>query len=117
VVGTPYLDEVNTVEKSYLEKAGFEVLAIEGLNLRKDSDMVRVTPTFIRDFALSLNRSDADAIFISCGALRTLDVIGEVEKQVGKPTICSNQALIWDVLRLAGITDPVAGYGQLLERY
>jgi len=117
VVGTPYLDEVNTVEKSYLEKAGFEVLAIEGLNLRKDSDMVRVTPTFIRDFALSLNRSDADAIFISCGALRTLDVIGEVEKQVGKPAICSNQALIWDVLRLAGITDPVAGYGQLLERY
>lgn len=117
IVATPYLDEVNTIEKSYLEDAGFEVLTIEGLNLRKDSDMVRVTPAFIRDFALSLNRPDADAIFISCGALRTLDVIGEIEKTAGKPAICSNQAMIWDVLRLAGITDPIQGYGQLLETH
>jgi maleate isomerase len=117
VVGTPYLDEVNTVEKTYLEKAGFEVLTIEGLNLRKDSDMIRVTPAFIRDFALSLDCPDADAIFISCGALRTLDVINEIEKAAGKPAICSNQAMIWDVLRLAGITDPITGYGQLLENH
>lgn len=117
VVGTPYLDEVNTIEKAYLENAGFEVLAIEGLNLRKDSDMVRVTPAFIRDFALSLDRADADAIFISCGALRTLDVIGQIEKAVGKPAICSNQAMIWDVLRLAAITDAITGYGRLLEDY
>lgn len=117
VVGTPYLDEVNTIEKKYLEDAGFEVLTIEGLNLRKDSDMVRVTPAFIHDFALSLNRADADAIFISCGALRTLEVIGAIEKAVGKPAICSNQAMIWDTLRLAGITDPIKGYGQLLEAH
>jgi len=116
-VGTPYLDEVNTIEKKYLEDAGFEVLIIEGLNLRKDSDMVRVTPAFIHDFALSLDRANADAIFISCGALRTLDVIGEIEKAVGKPAICSNQAMIWDVLRLAGITDQIMGYGQLLEAH
>ncbi len=115
VVGTPYLDEVNTIERAYLEDAGFEVLAIEGLNLRKDSDMVRVTPAFIRDFALSLDRPDADAIFISCGALRTLDVIDEIEKSVDKPAICSNQAMIWDVLRLAGVTDAIMGYGRLLE--
>ncbi len=117
VVGTPYLDEVNTVEKKYLENEGFQVQTIEGLNLRKDSDMVRVTPAFIRDFALSLNRVDADAIFISCGALRTLDVINDIEKAAGIPVICSNQAMIWDVLRLAGITDQITGYGQLLERH
>ena len=117
VVGTPYLDEVNTIEKKYLENAGFDVLTIEGLNLRKDSDMIRVTPAFICDFALSLDRPDADAIFISCGALRTLDVIGEIEKAVGKPAICSNQAMIWDVLRLAGVTDAITGYGQLLEQH
>ncbi|MBE9475750.1 MAG: arylmalonate decarboxylase [Proteobacteria bacterium] len=117
VVGTPYLDEVNTIEKEYLEDAGFEVLTIEGLNLHKDSDMVRVTPAFIHDFALSLNRPDADAIFISCGALRTLDVIDKIEKAAGIPAICSNQAMIWDVLRLAGITDAITGYGRLLEDY
>ncbi|MBL4749114.1 MAG: hypothetical protein JKX71_00780 [Amylibacter sp.] len=45
----------------------------------------------------------------------TLDVIDAIEKATGKPAICSNQAMIWDVLRLAGITDPITGHGQLLE--
>lgn len=117
VVGTPYLDEINQREAEYMAAAGFDILAIEGLNLEKDSDMVRVTPAFIRDFAISLDRPDADAVFISCGALRTLDVIGEIEGAIGKPAICSNQAMIWNTLRLAGIEDRFDGYGQLLERH
>lgn len=114
VVGTPYLDEVNQREADYMTAAGFDILAIEGLNLEKDSDMVRVTPAFIHDFAISLDRPDADAVFISCGALRTLDVIGDIETAIGKPAICSNQAMIWDTLRLAGIDDRFQGYGRLL---
>jgi len=117
VVGTPYLDEINQREVQYMSARGFDILAIEGLNLEKDSDMVRVTPGFIKDFALTLDREDADAIFISCGALRTLDVVGEIEAIVKKPVICSNQAMIWDTLRLAGIDDRFSGYGQLLGEY
>lgn len=114
VVATPYLDEVNRREAEYMAAAGFDILTIEGLNLEKDSDMVRVSPAFIREFALSLDRPDADAVFVSCGALRTLDVIGEIEAAIGKPAICSNQAMIWDTLRLAGIGDRYQGYGRLL---
>ncbi|MGI9508133.1 MAG: maleate cis-trans isomerase family protein [Geminicoccaceae bacterium] len=106
--------EVNVREKRYLERAGFDVLNIQRLNLERDSDMVRVTPDFIREFALSLDQSDADAIFISCGALRTLDVVGNIEEHVGKPVVASNQAMIWDTLRLAGVEDHFDGYGRLL---
>jgi len=116
-VATPYLDEVNTTEKLYLEQAGFQVVDIQGLNLEKDSDMIRVAPSFIRDFALSLNHAEADAVFVSCGALRTLDVVGEIEQALGKPVICSNQAMIWDTLRLAGVGDKFTGYGQLLQAH
>jgi maleate isomerase len=115
VVGTPYLDEINTREKDYLEQAGFEVLDIQGLNLERDSDMVRVAPEFLCEFALALDRPDADAIFVSCGALRTLDVIGAIEARAGKPAICSNQAMIWDTLRLAGLDDRLEGFGRLLR--
>jgi maleate isomerase len=52
-----------------MAERGFDILDIQGLNLEKDSDMVRVTPDFIREFAISLDRPDADAVFISCGAL------------------------------------------------
>ena len=114
VVGTPYLDEINARQADYLAKAGFEVLSITGMNLEFDSEMVRVAPDYIKEFALSLDRPDADAVFISCGALRSLDVIGAIEEAAGKPAICSNQAMIWDTLRLAGIEDRFEGYGRLL---
>ena len=87
------------------------------MNLEFDSEMVRVAPDYIKEFALSLDRPDADAIFISCGALRSLDVIGAIEEAAGKPAICSNQAMIWDTLRLAGIEDRFEGYGRLLGTF
>jgi len=117
VIATPYLDEVNQREVDYLEQAGFEVISICGLNLEKDSDMVRVAADYITEFALAQDHPDADAIFVSCGALRTLDVIGEIEARAGKPAICSNQAMIWDCLRLAGIDDRFDGFGRLLAEF
>ena len=115
VVATPYLDEINQLEAAYLENAGFDVMSISGLNLEKDSDMVRVTPDFICEFALSIDKAEADAIFISCGALRSLEVVDQIETIANKPVITSNQAMIWETLRLAGISDQIQGYGKLLS--
>jgi maleate isomerase len=117
VVATPYLDEINRAEAAYLERAGFDVLHISGLNLEKDSDIIRVTPEFLAEFVANLDHPDADALFVSCGAIRTLDVVDSLEQRLGKPVICSNQAMIWDTLRLAGINDRIDGYGRILRNY
>ena len=114
VVVTPYLDEVNTAELHYLQQAGFEVLDFEGMNLEFDSEMVKVDPGYIRELALEVDRPEADAIFISCGALRSIDVIQEIEDLSGKPVVSSNQAMAWDAMRLAGIVRSIEGYGRLL---
>jgi maleate isomerase len=116
-VATPYLEEIDRQEDDYLRAAGFDVVNIDGLRIEKDSDMVRVPPAYIVDFALSADRPEADSLFISCGALRTLDVVGEIERRAGKPVICSNQAMIWDCLRRAGIEDRIQGYGRLLSDF
>ncbi|UCF91054.1 MAG: aspartate/glutamate racemase family protein [Desulfobacterales bacterium] len=117
VVGTPYLDEINSLEARYLQRQGFDVLDIQGLNIRDDADMVRVAPDFIQEFARSIDRPAAEGIFISCGALRTLDIVEALEQEVGKPVVASNQAMIWETLRLSGVNDRIEGYGQLLRRY
>ncbi|MBW2592244.1 MAG: arylmalonate decarboxylase [Deltaproteobacteria bacterium] len=117
VVGTPYIDEINKMEKAYLEDQGFDVLDIHGLNITNDADMVKVAPDFLKEFALSIDKPEAEAIFISCGALRSLDVVDEIEKAVKKPVIVSNQAMIWETLRLAGIQDRIGGYGRLLREF
>ncbi len=115
VVGTAYVDSVNAFVLDYLRKEGFDVLDIQGLQLRTDDEIIRATPSFLRDFAISLNRPDAEAIFISCGAMRTLDIVDVVEKELGKPLIVSNQAMMWDSLRRTGVMDRIEGYGGLLS--
>jgi maleate isomerase len=116
-VATPYLDQINQQEADYMAAAGFEITNIQGLNLEKDSDMIRVRPEFLAEFAASVDTPDADALFISCGALRSLDIIEALEQKVGKPIICSNQAMMWDVLCRAGINDRIEGYGSLLRNH
>ena len=113
VVGTPYLDEVNTAEAEYLLKKGFEVLDIQGLNLATGTEMGQVTPAFWKDFATAIDQPDADAIFLSCGGIRAPEVAAEIEETTGKPVSTSNQAQFWSCLRRAGIKDELIGFGQI----
>ena len=115
VVGTPYLDEINTAEAEFLLKKGFEVLDIQGLNLTTGIEFGSVTPGYWRQFALEIDRPDADAIFLSCGGIRSLEVVEQIETETGKPVITSNQAQFWSCLRRAGIPDQLCGFGKIFE--
>ena len=81
-VATPYLDEINRLEARYLEEAGFNVVNIEGLNVERDSDMVRITPEYLAEFAQSVDRKSADCFFFSCGAMRSLGIVSELEEKL-----------------------------------
>ncbi len=115
VVATPYLDEINTMEADFLANKGFDVLDIQGLNVEDGEAMGRITRECLKEFALSVDRPDADVIFFSCGGIRTIDVLQEIEDAAGKPVVCSNQAMMWECLRRAGIADRIEGYGRLFE--
>lgn len=117
VVGTPYLDELNVNVARFFRGAGFEVADIQGLNLEYDTEMIRVAPDYLVEFAAEIDRPDIDAMVISCGALRTIEVVDEIERRLGKPVLCSNQAMLWDCLRLAGVDDRIAGLGSLLRQH
>jgi maleate isomerase len=117
VVATPYVDEINTLEAKYLQDKGFEILDFQGMNIMTDTDIRRVTPEFVKNYARSLDRPEAQAIFISCPGLRALEITDELEKEVGKPVVGSSQAMFWDCLRLAGIEDRIEGYGRIFREY
>jgi hypothetical protein len=65
--------------------------------------------------ALEADRDDAAALFISCTAIRAVDVIEKIEQKPGKPVITAVQAMFWQSLRVAGYAEKVSGYGQLLR--
>jgi len=116
-VGTPYADELNTNVARHLMQAGFAFTDFQGLNLNYDNEMIRVAPEYLVEFAERIDTPDAEAVLMSCGALRTIDVVDEIERRLGKPVICSNQAMLWHCLRLAGVDDRLDGLGRLLREF
>ena len=62
-----------------------------------------------------LDGAKADLVFMSCTNLRVLDHIGKLEAMFGLPIVCSNQAMFWHAMTLAGKTPRCPGYGRLLD--
>ena len=116
-LGSPYVAELNDNVAAYLGRAGFNVVASHGMGLSYDTQMIRVAPGYLVDYARAIDTPEADTILLSCGALRSIEVVDEIEQQLGKTVICSNQAMLWDCLRLAGIDDRLPGLGHLLREY
>ena len=113
-VATPYPDELNVLEKGFLEDEGIEVLAISGMGIVDAFSIGRVTPQETYDFARRVWREDADGLFISCTNLRTIDVLARLEDELGVPVISSNLATCWGCLRALGCRETIDGYGRLL---
>ena len=64
--------------------------------------------------ARMVDRKDAEAVFLSGTGMPSLPVLAMLEQDLGKPVISSASAMMWQALRLAGIKQPVQGYGRLL---
>ncbi len=101
-VATPYEAWVDDLEKKFFEQSGLEVLKINGLGMR-GLDVCEVHPETLYRFAKAQDHKEAQAMFLSCMGLRTLEVLPRLERDLGKPVLSSNQVTLWMLLRLAGI--------------
>ena len=112
---TPYIDEVNTSIAEYLEAQDKSISAFTSFKLIENDDMASLTVESIYQGALEADRDDAEALFISCTAIRAVDVIERIEQKLGKPVITAVQAMFWQSLRMAGFKGKVSNYGLLLR--
>ena len=113
-IATPYLSWVYEAERAFFQHAGFDVLAINGLERRGGTDINSITGDEIRALVEDIDRPDADAIFVSCTDLPVLDLIDELERTYRKPVLSSNQATFWAAAKADGVS-PISGYGTLLK--
>lgn len=112
---TPYEEAVNQPLADYIENAGIEVLSVTSFNMSNDVEMARLMPRAILEAVYRHQDHAADAVFISCTAIRAVEIIEEAERLLGKPVISSIQCLFWDALRTGGYRSPLIGFGSLLR--
>lgn len=112
-LGTPYPDVINALGRAYWEAAGFEIVGhrrLEGV-----TNIYAESAERAYQLAREADTSGAEAVLLSGTGLPTVDVLERLEHDLGKPVISSMQASFWQALRLAGVRDPIQGFGRLLR--
>lgn len=110
--GTPYGEAATLQCKRNLEAYGFEVAdygRLEGVGNIYDESAERAA-----GLAHDVDTPDADAVFLSGVGMPTIDVLDQLERDLGKPVISSASAMMWNALRVAGLRKSVNGFGGLL---
>jgi len=115
-VATPYTPEVNQRLVGFLESSGYAVAGLEGLGLDDDRTINAVPLEAVYRLARRADRPGAEALFLSCTGLRTVGILGVLEADLGKPVVSAVSASLWHSLRLAGVAQPLPGYGRLFDR-
>ena len=112
---TPYPKDVNETVFNYLNENNLTIDSFSSFNLEYDSEIAQVSHESLQKQIAKIDLSNVDGLFVSCTALKIVDVLDKIEKLQNTTIISSNQAIIWDCLRSVGIDAKIKGYGKLFE--
>jgi len=106
-VGTPYRGNVTEELGAFLARAGYGVASLIHEDPAPGEADAHLTEEGVIDLALRADRAAADALFLSCAALETFDLIPELEQRLAKPVLTATQVTMWAALGAAdaGVSD------------
>ena len=115
-VATAYTDEVNATLERFLKESGFEVVVIKGLNLIRAVDAVTQDQLFDFSAGVFAQAHRADTLLVSCGGLKTLDLLVPLETRCKVPVVSSTPHALMNAVRVAGVNPRATGYGSVLAK-
>jgi maleate isomerase len=110
---TPYSEAVTRRQRSYLEEIGLRIVNCEYKNVSTAPNFFFLPQEYWLQELMRLATPQAQGYLLSCANLSCLSLIDRAEKQLARPVLTSNQAILWDSLRQAGIDDTLEDIGQL----
>jgi maleate isomerase len=98
-VGAPYPAWLSERLRPFLSDAGFEVVSL----VHESPDRLdMVSADEVTHLAESAYRLEADAIFLSCTAVDTRDLLMPLSERFGVPVVSAAQAMMWAALGMTG---------------
>jgi maleate cis-trans isomerase len=121
-VATPYSAPSNRIVADFLERSGLRVSAIRGLEYDTSPQIWRekatpLTPPEVQAFCASIDQPDADALYLPCTGIRSVEALSALEDQCRKPAFSSVQAGFWASLRRLGLDGRQDGFGRLISTW
>ncbi len=113
---SPYVAPVSDRLRQVLRDAGIDTPRFASFEEPLEENVARIGTASVVNAAVALGRDDdCEAVFLSCTNLRTLAAIPEIEAEIGKPVLSSNQVLAWHLCQLAGASPNAVAPGILFS--
>jgi maleate isomerase len=117
VLGAPWSESINQTVTAFLAANGVEVLAQEGLGFVRNLEIGLLDPQTALDIGRRVDRPEADAVMLACGNWSTFAIIDQLEHDLGKPVLTTNQVSLWHALKIMGTRPLDDGPGVLLRQH
>lgn len=114
---SPYPSTIHPLLQPFFGAYGLDVTANLNLELSGYVEVTQQDPKRIYRKAREMQVEGAEALCILATDLPTFPIIEQLERDLGLPVVSTNQAILWQALREAGIHDPLDGLGLLLRDY
>jgi len=119
-LATPYHDALNDHEVEFFAQCGIRTLSVKGLGIGAGGPheyvkIAKVPKEAVFAHCRAADVPGAQGMIVSCTDFQALEAIPRLEAELGKPVVSSNLATFWAALRAAGLRQPIAGFGRLLE--
>ncbi len=116
IVGVTYFPgPINETFARYFEDAGFEVLAMEGIEVPfQDAGGLSSHEVYAHTRKAFLQHPDAEAIYMLGSGWRVLDIVHLLEQDFQVPVVHAITARLWAVEYALHVHQPIPGYGRLL---
>lgn len=114
---SPYVPAINDMAIEFLAELGVETIQRSEVSQRLgNAGQGALDPDAVYQMGIAADHPKADALVLSCTDMRSVEALARIEDTVGKPVICSNQAMLFQALQVLKIPDPIPGFGRLLEQ-
>ena len=114
----PYLEDVAKTAVKFFQDYGLEIIKYQWLGYpTAEKRMQEVSKEEIYHLARDVDDAQSEGLIISCVEINAIDLIQPLENDLQKPIITSNQATMWNLLRMAGVNEKIQGFGQLLSKH
>jgi maleate isomerase len=110
-------EAVDAAEHRFFAAGGIDCVADAHLGIADGFRLAEPAPEAILDLALRAWDPQSDGLIAACLNFRSHPIIDALEARIEKPVVTSTQAVLWHLLRLAGVTTPIPGFGRLLREF
>jgi arylmalonate decarboxylase len=121
VAATAYIDDINNRLKRFLEEHGFEVVGVTGMGVESfggrnpTQEELSTFSSGVWDASVKAGQRP-DSLLISCGYLRTLELIVPMEARTKVPVVASTPHALRNGVKLVGLSGQAKGYGSVLAK-